>query len=73
MPQPQIPPISKVQRFKETKLDNYQKNTNKYISSDFTDEPKFDGINQGHTFRPLTGDDGYDENAMNDPKLLAQL
>ena len=46
-------------------------NTNKYICSDFIDKPKFDGTNQGHTFRPLTGNDGYDENAMNDPKLLA--
>ena len=43
------------------------------MNSDFTDKPKANGANQGHTFRPLVEGDGYDEKFMDDPKLLAQL
>ena len=71
MPKPQIPPISKVNRFKEKKLDNYQTSTNEYLTSDFSNQPKFNGVNQGHTFKPLAGADDYDEKFMNNPKLLA--
>ena len=71
-----IPAISKLERFKEKKFDAdlpYSKKTNDYLCSDFKSTPQTNGVNQGHSFRPLNEPDGYQENFPNDPKVLALI
>ena len=47
-PKAKIPPISKIERFKEKKFDAdlpYSRKTNDYLTSDFKSAPQYNGVN----------------------------